>query len=107
MAIVSKLALELAWTSNALQETFSELNITREELQKANARANELHCLLQQTIYISKDTEARMAISETECNKAKEELELYKLFVASYAQSNTETKNPELPTSDTPEEYFP
>lgn len=96
------LTLELAQTSSALQDTFSQLHTTETELLVANARASELYLLLQQTIAIAKETESAR-------DRAVGELELYKLFVESFAQNNNsgETKSPEVPTSTALDEYTP
>ena len=103
MAAIESLALELARTSSVLQDTFTELNYAREELGGANTRAVELNLILQQTIAIAEAMESRMAHSESERIRAVEELELYRVFVTSFTQ--TETKGPDAPTSA--DEYTP
>jgi hypothetical protein len=100
------LALELSQTSGVLQNMYTQLHTTENELLLANARASELYLLLQQTISIAKETESAR-------NRAVEELELYKLFVESFAQHHNsgvaaeKTKSPEAPTSTASDEYVP
>lgn len=91
-----QLALELVRTSTVLHEAYLGLN-------RAHVYISELQLMLQQYAQYAEEAKAAIASSESQCKRAKDELEVYKLLMVTSLGSQ-ETPPPLLSNND---EYIP